>query len=601
MSRKQMLLALPIILTIAQSQAVADEPAKVSREATQADGAQLTEIIVTAQKRSESILKTPVAVSAVDSELLRKMAPRTATDIAMVAPALQVNTPNGQAAPLFSLRGVTQNDYSSMASGPIAIYVDEVYRSGPAFFSQQIYDLDRIEVLRGPQGTLYGKNATGGAINFVTAQPDFKTTGYLDLTAGKYGEYDTAGAFQTGLTDKLAMRIAFETSHSDGWQKNINPGGPDWGSYRDAAARLSLLYRPSDALEMIFRVSTAHAGPYAWANVYNVYPSGIGGGIYTQFHNLYPNSNKYTDYFPNFGWQNTAATGDQQREDSASHDASLSLTWHALPTFDVVSITAYDRGYNNFTEPNQGIPLSVLSDGEDVHGDQVSEDLRLVSHLEGRTNFLSGLYLSRDRLVSQYYDGYYTDIDFNGDGKLDPQDCLVNLSPTQLLYPYGCVQKNQFRQERRSIAVYGDATTKLTDALTLIYGIRLTRDTLKVLDYSAATYANDATTPLFNTIPGIGTDLTAVQPAASHNWTKTTGRLGIEYNLPDDTLLYSTVSRGYRGGAVNPTAFNSPTEITIVPPEILDSADFSWKGEYLDKRLQLMSEVFVYRYQNEQA
>jgi len=605
MFRKQVLLALSAIVATVQCLA-ADDSSKAN---TQADSSQLAEVVVTAQKRSESILSTPVAVSAVDSEVLRQVAPRTATDIAMVAPALQVTNPAGSSFPIFSLRGVTQNDYTSVASGPIATYVDEVYRSGPAFFSKQIYDLDQIEVLRGPQGTLYGKNATGGAINFITTKPGFDTNGYVDVSAGNYGEYDTAGAFQTGLTDTLAMRVAFATSHMDGWQKNINPGGQDLGNNRDYGVRLSFLYRPTDSLEMILRLATSHVGPSSWALYTPAYSAGVGGGLYTQFHNLYPASNPRTDYFPTFNWMYTATTGDEERQDGASHDISLTTTWHVLPTLDVVSITAFSRGYWNYIEPNASqAPVDPVNDYEDASGDQISEDARVVSHGDGSTNYLAGIYLSRDRLLDLFGSGYYSDIDFVGNGKVSAsQNCLANLSPTQLLYPDGCLQENSFRQQRTSTAVYGDGTTHLTPVLAMRYGLRLTRDTLQASGYNATVNASDGT-PLFNTIPnlcggfpGDPNNLSAVLPTISRTYTKTTGRLGFDYTLPDETLLYGTLSRGYRGGAVNAAAFNAPSEVTVVPPEVLDSVAVGWKGEYLDKRLQLMSEVFFYSYKGEQA
>jgi iron complex outermembrane receptor protein len=592
MFRKE-ILALSIILVAAPCWADGG-PSDVNAQHTEDDSGQLTEITVTAMKRAESILSTPVAVSAIDKEMLKNIAPRTAVDLASVAPSLQISAPAGPNYPVYSLRGVTQNDYTSVPSGPIATYVDEVYHSGPAFFSRQIYDLDRIEVLSGPQGTLYGKNATGGAINFVTTKPGFDTQGYVDFTVGAYGERDTAGAFQTGLTDTLAMRVAFATTHTDGWQTNINPGGQDLGGDRDYGIRLSLLFRPVDSLEMILRLATSGTGPSSWATVAQPYPSGIGGGIYTQFHNLYPASNPKTEYFPTFDWQHTAITG-IQREDGADHDVSLTMTWHALPTLDVVSISAYNRGFFNYFEPNgTNSPLFVLGDYETASGDQVSQDLRVVSHGDSRTNYIGGIYLSRDRLRSQFEYSYATDIDFNGDGQLNYKDCLPNL------YPYGCRQENQFRQERKSIAAYGDGTTRLTDALSLRYGVRFTRDKLDIENFSATTLGSDFT-PLSNEIPGDPTNPFAQIAPLSRTYQKTTGRIGLDYTLPDRTLLYATLSQGYRGGAFNTAAIGAPEAVTIVPPEILDAAELGWKGEYLDHRLQLMSAIFLYRYKNEQA
>jgi iron complex outermembrane receptor protein len=323
--------------------------------------------------------------------------------------------------------------------------------------------------------------------------------------------------------------------------------------------------------------------------------------VFTQFHNLYPASNPRTDYFPTFDWLHTATTGAEERQDGASHDVSLTATWHALSTLDLVSITAFSRGYWNYLEPNaSSAPVDPVNDYQDASGDQVSEDFRVVSHLDGSTNYLAGLYLSRDRLLSLFEEGYYSGVDFNGDGKLNYQDCLANLSPTQLLYPDGCLQRNHYRQERSSIAVYGDGTTHLTRVLAMQYGLRVTHDTLRASDYNATVYGTDGT-PLFNTIPGDPNNLSAVLAPISRTYTKTTGRFGLEYTLPDQTFLYSTISRGYRGGAVNAAAFNAPSEVTVVSPEVLDAVVVGWKGEYFDKRLQLMSEAFFYRYKGEQA
>ena len=564
------------------------------------NNAELQEVIVTAQKRGESILTTPLSITALDGEALKNSGLSSAADLASLVPALQVNVPIGATFPVFSLRGVSQNDYSPMQSGPVATYVDEVYHGGPVLFSKQMYDLQRVEVLRGPQGTLYGKNATGGAINFVTAAPTFDSEGYLTVSGGSYAHIGTAGAYGSKLTDTVAFRIAFATDQSNGWQKNVRAGGPDAGEEHSYGVRLSLLFKPSDAFDATFRAATSGTGPSSTPDVVNTLPSGVGGGIYRMFNALYPASNPNVDYFPAFDWKHTATTA-APRSDSRDDDVALTMNWHVTPMLDVTSISAYSKGRFSWNEPNvTSTPLLPLSTDIYGRGTQLSQDLRIVSKSGERFDYIAGLYWSREAIDSALDYSYYSDIDFNGDGVLNDKDCLRNLAPDQLLYPYGCVQHNSYTQIRRSSALYGDGTFKLTPSLKLIVGVRYTRDILEVNQYSAWATGTDGV-PLFNTIPGSLTDPLAALPNQSRTYSKPTGRIGLNYTTDDGSLLYGTLSRGYRTGAVNAAALNSTAEVTFVDPEVLDSIETGWKGTYLDHRLQLMGALFFYRYTNQQA
>src|ERR1700733_14291572 len=158
--------------TFAQtSDAVASSPAS-------ADVA-LGEIIVTAQKRSERLQDVPIAITAVDRDSITSSRITRADKLVQVCPGLQANGGITASQPIFAIRGVSMNDYSLNQEGPVATYNDEVYKGNPAILGVSLYDLERVEVLRGPQGTLYGRNATGGAVNLITRAPDFKTDGYV--------------------------------------------------------------------------------------------------------------------------------------------------------------------------------------------------------------------------------------------------------------------------------------------------------------------------------------------------------------------------------------------------------------------------------------
>src|ERR1700737_2338623 len=172
---------------------------------------ELNEIVVTAQRQTERIQDVPIAITAISAADLVDRGVRQAGDIVSSVPNMLLNSPYGpEAQPTFTLRGVTTQDFSENQSSPIAMYVDEVYKSVGAVQALQVYDLDRVEVLRGPQGTLYGKNATGGAVSFYSANPSLTLAdGYVTAGAGNYSDYSVRGALGGPIVDnELGWRVA---------------------------------------------------------------------------------------------------------------------------------------------------------------------------------------------------------------------------------------------------------------------------------------------------------------------------------------------------------------------------------------------------------
>ncbi|WP_296624578.1 TonB-dependent receptor [Rhizorhabdus sp.] len=160
------------------------------------------EIVVTAQKRSERLQDVPISVSAIGGDAVRKQRLTSADDLVSKVANLQLTSTVGDGTPIFALRGVSMSDYSLNQSGPVATYYDEVYKGNFAFLGVALYDLERVEVLRGPQGTLYGKNTTGGAVNLISHKPDLgKVEGYLNLGYGNYNRHEANGAINLPLGD----------------------------------------------------------------------------------------------------------------------------------------------------------------------------------------------------------------------------------------------------------------------------------------------------------------------------------------------------------------------------------------------------------------
>ena len=220
--------------------ATAAQAQEAAAPAEESGGVQ--EVVVTAQKRAESLQKVPVSVTALTGDQLGAIKLDDSSALVTQIPNLQVNGIVGEASPVFSLRGISMFDYSLNQSSPVAGYIDEVYKGNFAIFGVELYDLERVEVLRGPQGTLYGKNTTGGAINFITRKPTFDTKGFVTAGFGNYSRREAQGAFGGALVDdKLAARVAFTYTKADGWFRGVN-GSPDMDAVDQYGVRLSLLY-----------------------------------------------------------------------------------------------------------------------------------------------------------------------------------------------------------------------------------------------------------------------------------------------------------------------------------------------------------------------
>src|ERR1700724_1415112 len=225
-----------------------------------ADSSELNEVVVTAQRQSERSKDVPIALTAVSAEELRDRGIRQAADITALVPNMLLNLPWGpEAQPSFVLRGVTTTDYSQNQSSPIAMYVDEVYKPVGAVQALQVYDLDRVEVLRGPQGTLYGKNATGGAISFYSKNPNLSQyDGYATLGAGNYDSRNVQAAVGGPVIDGvLGWRAAVLYEERKGWVDSIVPGVRPLNGVNALAGQFSLLFKQSDEFSALLKFSAS--------------------------------------------------------------------------------------------------------------------------------------------------------------------------------------------------------------------------------------------------------------------------------------------------------------------------------------------------------
>ena len=254
----------------------------------------LEEVVVTAQKREQNLQDVPIAVTAFTGDQMNAFGVQESFDIATFTPGVHISGNLAGQNTQFSIRGVTQNDFNDIIEAPNAVYLDEGYIAIAQGQTFAVFDIERVEILKGPQGTLFGRNATGGLVHYVSNKPDFeKFGGYIDATAGQFdvdndaNRYTVEGAFTGPITETIAARLAFRYNEQDAYLENTYPegipsdfsseypfgsespgagAGEDLGDDETTAVRGTLAFRPDDDLEILFTGAWAETkvatGPY---------------------------------------------------------------------------------------------------------------------------------------------------------------------------------------------------------------------------------------------------------------------------------------------------------------------------------------------------
>jgi len=585
--------------------------AQQSQAAAPSGQVEIEEVVVTAQKRSESLQNVPVSVTALTSTQLAGLKLDNASTLTSQIPNLQVNGIVGEGSPLFSLRGVSMFDYSLSQSSPVASYIDEVYKGNFVLFGVEMYDLERIEVLRGPQGTLYGKNTTGGAINFITHKPGFDTEGYVKAGFGNFNRKEAEGAFQAGLIpDKLAFRVAATYTKADGFIHNVLPGHPDMEGVDQYGVRLSVLYKATDALDFTLRLSKSMQDPQNYAIVDGrVNAAGAG------FAGYYRTSDGTATGAPLADNQVGQDFTPRRRQDNQA--AELTVNWKVSPNYAVTSITSVDQGSLYNPEGTDGAAIDIWKIPYTGKTRQFTQDLRLTTTGDGQANFIVGSYYQHEIIFNSTENQIFNFLDYNGDGAINYQDCVDSSYNTPgggyaagVFINLSCRYYNSFDQIRNSWAVYSDGSYKLSDLFKLRAGVRYNHDN-GIQKNALNQLRGPEGVPIANilasavpvlTLPGSPGYDAAVNQSFSHalHNTAVTGRAGIDFTPTKDSLLYASYSRGYRSAAFNAQFLFTQDDFTTVEPETLDSVELGFKTAWFDNRLQIDGAIFHYQYKNQQ-
>jgi len=338
-------------------------------EDTVPEGDKLAEIVVTAQKREQNLQDVGTSVTAFDANSLQQLGLKDVTGIAGQVPGLQFNQ-FGATVTIYNLRGVSQNDFSDHQEAPVAVYADDAYIASTGALAGSLFDMQRVEVLRGPQGTLFGRNATGGLIQYISNQPTDTLDGYVDVSGGNFNHIDTEGAIGGPLTDTLSARAAFATNYHEGYITNALGGRIN--NQKQYAGRLQLKWKFADNGEFHLKLHGVTnddevAGNYSWAASA---PDATGRGVFQ------PGGSDF------FGYTNPSTNPFQQSEDRRGifNRTVFGATAHAIwktDAFTVTSVTDYLRVQKRYGEDSDVSPNPIFNYDVLYHYHQLSEELRL--------------------------------------------------------------------------------------------------------------------------------------------------------------------------------------------------------------------------------
>jgi outer membrane receptor protein involved in Fe transport len=636
-------------LTIMSGSAFAQEASAASNQSKDSG---IGEIIVTAQKRSESLQRVPIAVSAFSQETLKDRGFKGGADLQNAVPNVSFND-TGFGRYSFQIRGIGAQIQGASADTGVGIHQNNIPLTVNRLASAEFYDIERIEVLRGPQGTLYGRNATGGVVNNITATPKDKFSAEVMAEGASYGRMKLAGHINVPLSDTFALRVAGTMLKRGGDTVNSATGGKI--NSRDIwSTRVTAQWTPSSALTVRamwehFDQNDSSGGNAKMVCAPDAGPTSIGGVA----------TNPFTQAMLSTGCLNSTAINDPRNTGVASSSstvsgifgllfgtlplnsfagrtlsrdlgtvqsaftpstrarndlASLNIEYKITPSLSVTSLTAYSYDkYRSLTPffgglPTSGFLISPLTPAGSftdpqlgtsgtidnrqlvrTTGKQFSQELRLQSAFDGKFNFnIGGIYVdyratneiiilantTTQAALAQNAGGAGIYVDPNAEPDGTGHNYYNNSSPYHL----------------KSAAAFGEAYFKATDTLKATLGLRYTNDSKQQTTY-----------PIVMLAPGRGFPATTPQQV---DFSEVTGRFTLDWRphveFTDDTLVYASYSRGYKGGGFNPGGLALTGISPNFKPEFVNSFEIGTKNSLFNRRLTLNLTGFYYDYSNYQ-
>jgi iron complex outermembrane recepter protein len=553
--------------------------------AASAASSQATEVetlVVTAERRSENIQNVPISIQAFSAKDIQALGIKSSVDLGAVTPNVDIALVAGPGnQPIITIRGIGLNDYDTNNAGPNGIYVDEVYLSAPASQSFQTFDLDRIEVLKGPQGTLYGRNTSGGAINFITNKPTDDFTGNLHAEYGSFNTFNFEGAVSGPLAPGVDGRLAFVRNDSSGFFHNDLTGNSE-NCAHNWAARAMLRFKPTAALSLLFNV---HGGqvdnrPTEYRHIGDLSPT---TGAQCSIADSYGGA--CVDLF-GYGTPKGFYEGAFNRQDHLkvnSLGASLRADYD-LGGVTLTSLSAFEHNDKIHPEDSDASPNRLLEINFGVRSNTFTQELRLAQSTQ-KFDWVAGAYFLHEDLKQNQPIFILLDID--------------NIFGPGVGDGLAFQAFDHSHQTTDAYAVFAQGDYAFTDRLKLTLGARYTKED-RGFDYLGQVQFQEGGIDHFGPITTLANTTESLSDQAV-SW-----RAALDYRLAPHVLAYASVATGFKSGDFNGSFLSLvPAEIALqlkpVNPEHVTSYEVGVKSAFLEGRLILNASAFYNRYNDLQV
>jgi iron complex outermembrane receptor protein len=516
-------------------------------------------IVVTSQKRAENLQKVPITVTAVSAERLEQLHIVNSTDLPQAVPGFRINTSGGNT--YSSIRGLGSTTGTGQEP-PVNVVVDGVYYQHAAISNAMLNNLERVEVIKGPQGTLFGRNAVGGVISYISKDPTQE--GHVNVSAG-YGNFDTVSGnlyASGGITDILAADIALAAEdQGDGWGTDLY-SGKDLHVSSHYSGRTKWVLTPNDAVKLTLSADYSRSDPatIGFVTARGIYPFINTGPLHS--------GGFYDSYYPVTPQFRLVSRG-------VSLKAQVDYDWASFLSISAIRRDEQTRNlpyefrppYLPATPAVGQIPNNKVQSYQTDFIRAFTQEFQLLSAASSSVKWVAGAYL------------LYTDAGFgirNNENTSGPTGSVNTLSVTS--------------QQTDSYSLFGQATVPVFERTRLTGGIRYTSDHRAVKGYATR---NTVANPNVYTLQPGTTERDNPQPSGT--WSKATYRAGVEYDVADDVFAYASFSTGFQSAyyAINSSAGNPPLE-----PVTVDAYEIGMKGDFLRNRLRVNAALFHYDLSN---
>jgi iron complex outermembrane recepter protein len=556
-----------LITSTALAAALAATPAAAQEQGEGA--AQDTAIIVTAQRRAQTLREVPIAVSVFGSDFLEKSRTATITDLVAFTPGVS-GTSVAQTTPRIAVRGISTEDFGVGSDPALGIYIDDVYLGRGVSSIADLFDIERVEIVKGPQGTLFGRNTTAGAVSITTARPasDFAASG--ELSYGRFNEVVARAVINLPLAEDWGLRIAGSSRTRDGFADNTLGG--QIGAINSQAARATLAHDGAATTMLAsaeYRTTRNQPGPY-------INPVLVG-----------------TDPFGSIASNLVAGQPGAPRDFIDAYRASLRIEHEFAGGITLTSITAYNGFDNSYFEDTDASPLSLLEFGTDGAQDSYSQELRLTGE-SGRIAWALGAIAARDIARSTQF-ARFSEEDFCA--ILFEVDCSAAIG----LPGAGEVFERSIAASRNtSYGVFADITLKASERLDVIAGLRFSHDRKS---FRVRLPGNDNLLGPVIIVPPSEAELAALGMLEADGTLRQTyrysgwqPRFAVHYRLTDQVSAYASVTRGYKAGG-----FNQLNPGPAFNPEGVWSYEVGVKGDLPQHRVSFDLAAYRFDYSDLQA